>query len=363
MSAADLFHLQPSEFLNDTVIDLYLKKLERVRDTRSLLCALCASGRCIVRLPRPALQELSELMSKRVHFFNTFFYKKLAQRHVNTENSGKAQVRDADGFKAFERAAHDRVKNWTKHVDIFSKVRLSLRARCAFASTSSRCRPCDLNTQDFVFVPVHSGLHWSLAIICYPGVLQPPSDHEVIDIDGEPASNPAQPANPVAASPVTQEDVQAAALCAPDDPVIDMDIDAAAAPVAAEDFTAPPSAAETPPAVPPLKAPFILHLDSMSGGHSPSAFPSGALQREPPCLTRCNAGLISGKLRPYLAMEWERLALSNPESVPALSGLRTRSFAQDRLTVKKLVLPQQNNSSDCGCFLLTYLEVRSRQRN
>ena len=31
MSAADLFHLQPSEFLNDTVIDLYLKKLERVR--------------------------------------------------------------------------------------------------------------------------------------------------------------------------------------------------------------------------------------------------------------------------------------------------------------------------------------------
>ena len=31
VSAADLFHLQPSEFLNDTVIDLYLKKLERVR--------------------------------------------------------------------------------------------------------------------------------------------------------------------------------------------------------------------------------------------------------------------------------------------------------------------------------------------
>ena len=31
VSASDLFHLQPSEFLNDTVIDLYLKKLERVR--------------------------------------------------------------------------------------------------------------------------------------------------------------------------------------------------------------------------------------------------------------------------------------------------------------------------------------------
>ena len=33
VSASDLFHLQPSEFLNDTVIDLYLKKLERVRGT------------------------------------------------------------------------------------------------------------------------------------------------------------------------------------------------------------------------------------------------------------------------------------------------------------------------------------------
>jgi hypothetical protein len=41
VSAADLFHLQPSEFLNDTVIDLYLKKLERVRNIHSLLmCAL-----------------------------------------------------------------------------------------------------------------------------------------------------------------------------------------------------------------------------------------------------------------------------------------------------------------------------------
>jgi Ulp1 family protease len=35
VSASDLFHLQPSEFLNDTVIDLYLKKLERVRASAS----------------------------------------------------------------------------------------------------------------------------------------------------------------------------------------------------------------------------------------------------------------------------------------------------------------------------------------
>ena len=121
-------------------------------------------------------------------------------------------------------------------------------------------------------MPVHSGLHWSLVIICHPGVVPPSSaaaDHEIIDIDGEPANKP------VAASPVTQEDVQAAAPCAPDDSVIDMDVDAAR-PAAEDlaDLAAPSSAAEPPPAAPPLKAPYVLHLDSMSGGHSQGAFPS-----------------------------------------------------------------------------------------
>ncbi|KAJ9522797.1 hypothetical protein QJQ45_019785, partial [Haematococcus lacustris] len=40
-------------------------------------------------------------------------------------------------------AAHARVKKWTKNVDLFSK--------------------------DYVFVPIHEALHWSLALICHPG--------------------------------------------------------------------------------------------------------------------------------------------------------------------------------------------------
>jgi hypothetical protein len=56
-----------------------------------------------------------------VHFFNTFFYKKLAQKHTKTEGAGDGST--GDGFKPGERAAHDRVKKWTKHVDIFSKAR------------------------------------------------------------------------------------------------------------------------------------------------------------------------------------------------------------------------------------------------
>ena len=45
--------------------------------------------------------------------------------------------------------------------------------------------------------------------------------------------------------------------------------------------------------------------------------------------------------------------------MPARSGLRSRSFASDFLKFKRLTLPQQNNSSDCGCFLLTYIQVRA----
>ena len=203
-----------------------------------------------------------------MHFFNTFFYKKLSQRHGKPEGAAGGTV---DGFKPNERAAHDRVKKWTKHVDIFSKV------RCCAASAHAHPQPhatARVIMQDFVFVPVHSGLHWSLVIICHPGVVPPTSaaaDHEIIDIDGEPASKP------VAASPVTQEDFQAAAPCAPEDSVIDMDVDADK-PAAEDhaDLAAPGFAVEPPPAAPPYMAPFVLHLDSMSGGHSPGAFPSSA---------------------------------------------------------------------------------------
>ena len=67
-------------------------------------------------------------MSKRVHFFNTFFYKKLSEKE-NTKGKAAAAAAAAAGtestdkFKHSERASHDRVKKWTKNVDIFSKAR------------------------------------------------------------------------------------------------------------------------------------------------------------------------------------------------------------------------------------------------
>ena len=132
-------------------------------------------------------------------------------------------------------------------------------------------------------MPVHAGLHWSLVIICHAGALPPPTaaaDHEIIDIDGTPASEPPQAVNPEPASLLAEGDVKAAAPCAPDEPAL-MDVDAAAKPVADDIAAVPAAAAEPPPAAAPELSPFILHLDSLSGGHSPGAF-DWALQRASP---------------------------------------------------------------------------------
>ena len=66
------------------------------------------------------------------------------------------------------------------------------------------------------------------------------------------------------------------------------------------------------------------------------------------------------KLRPYFALEWERLFAAEPEhSVPGRSGAPHRVFDRDTMPCKKLSTPQQNNCTDCGCFLLSYIEARA----
>jgi sentrin-specific protease 7 len=46
-----------------------------------------------------------------------------------------------------DRDKYERVKKWTKNVDVFD--------------------------QDYLFVPIHDHAHWSVAIVCQPGELMP----------------------------------------------------------------------------------------------------------------------------------------------------------------------------------------------
>ncbi|XP_015379455.1 PREDICTED: uncharacterized protein LOC107173429 isoform X2 [Diuraphis noxia] len=77
--------------------------------------------------------ELSEENRKRSCIFSTYFY---------TALSKSINLADYRPSLSPSKIRHERVKKWTKHVDIFKK--------------------------DFIFIPINENAHWYLAVICYP---------------------------------------------------------------------------------------------------------------------------------------------------------------------------------------------------
>ena len=114
--------LQIGTFLNDTIIDFYLKHLQYTK--------------------------LSTTDRDRVHIFTTFWFSRLTSKPSPIEARKEPLQR-----------RHDKVKRWTRKVNIFEK--------------------------DFVVVPINENYHWYLCIICYPGLVQP-----VTMEDGEPCKVP-----------------------------------------------------------------------------------------------------------------------------------------------------------------------------
>ncbi|XP_051146715.1 probable ubiquitin-like-specific protease 2B isoform X2 [Andrographis paniculata] len=82
ISRDDIWLLQPKTFINDTLIDFYMKYL---------------------------LTKIKQEESHRFYFFNTFFFQKLVD--IGQDTSGPW-----DGGKAFQR-----VRKWTRHVNLFEK--------------------------------------------------------------------------------------------------------------------------------------------------------------------------------------------------------------------------------------------------
>lgn len=109
--------LAVDQYLNDVIIDFYLKYLHQ--------------------------EIMSPEQRERTHIFSSFFYKRLTatsarQRHIERElKMTAAQKR------------HNRVKSWTKNVDLFDK--------------------------DFIVIPINELSHWFLAVICFPGMDKPRS--------------------------------------------------------------------------------------------------------------------------------------------------------------------------------------------
>uniref|UniRef100_A0A803LV00 Ubiquitin-like protease family profile domain-containing protein n=1 Tax=Chenopodium quinoa TaxID=63459 RepID=A0A803LV00_CHEQI len=114
ISKRDVDLLEPDTFLNDTIIDFYIKYLEN---------------------------EIPSTERGRFHFFNCFFFRKLADPDKNPSGV-------FDG-----KAGYQRVRKWTRKVNIFEK--------------------------DYIFIPVNYNLHWSLIVVCHPGEVANFNDENV----------------------------------------------------------------------------------------------------------------------------------------------------------------------------------------
>ncbi|TWW81086.1 Sentrin-specific protease 7 [Takifugu flavidus] len=108
----DLQCLDSGLFLNDVIIDFYLKYL---------------------------LHKAAAAVTERCHIFSSFFFKQLTRR----DNASEGSIKDS----CQRQRRHQRVKTWTRHVDIFKK--------------------------EFLFVPVNQEAHWYLVVICFPGLMKP----------------------------------------------------------------------------------------------------------------------------------------------------------------------------------------------
>ncbi|KAH7946758.1 hypothetical protein HPB52_004175 [Rhipicephalus sanguineus] len=251
--SADLRCLREGQFLNDVIIDFYLKYL--------------------------LLERLSEEVRQRTHIFSSFFYPRLTQR-LNPRAPGQQGLTPAA-------RRHRNVRTWTRHVDIFAK--------------------------DFIVVPINQNAHWFLAVLCFPGLVAqvcPPQevvpnydDHTPLADNQSPAASPKTPEG-------TIDDGESVLESDPDDGT---ELEETGSPL-------PKGAAEA-----QTERAYILILDSLRGG-------------------LCGRSRIMTTLREYLTEEWK-------------AKKRTQlSFCSNNMHGYTPRTPQQGNYSDCGIYLLQYVE-------
>ncbi|XP_060944325.1 sentrin-specific protease 7 [Limanda limanda] len=261
----DLQCLDSRQFLNDVIIDFYLKYL---------------------------LHNASAAVAERCHIFSSFFFKQLTRR----DNASEGATSDT----CQRQRRHQRVKTWTRHVDIFKK--------------------------DFLFVPVNQEAHWYLVVICFHGLNEPkfeawPSpDSEMTKSHDETEELQEQDKAQRSKRP---NDTERAPQENPSDNV------------APETENTKEQLAKDPPPGPVrctektflktvvCKRPCILIMDSLKLSLHERVFKL---------------------LREYLQSEWEVRRGSS------------REFSPDQMKGSHCQVPRQDNSSDCGLYLLQYVE-------
>jgi len=282
--------LEAEQFLNDVIIDFYLKYLQHGKFSSI------------------------EAVKDRTHIFTTYFYKRLTTRPQY--GKGKTHpVEDNQNLTAAEKR-YDRVERWTKKVNLFEK--------------------------DFIVVPINEHAHWFVCVICFPGQIG------CVNADtGEgceaPASQSRARGNRVkrktVKKPMTigsttitrvipgsnmREDIKFLEddgsdrdeAEASDDDIEDDDEEAAVK--RTEEEVAAKLA---------VRQPCILTFDSLAGSSKARTHQT---------------------LREYLACEWKKKMVTQ--------GKEERAFNKDTMPGGSPRVQQQPNFSDCGIYLLQYIE-------
>ena len=123
----DLLRLSRGCFLNDQLIDFYLRYL-------------CDQGPTLLSaLQREVYGDnWSQGEKSRFYFFNQFFYTQLT-------DGLRGSLGESDEAAEKRRMLWKRLQRWTVGVDLMSR--------------------------DFLVIPINDSLHWSVAIVCNPGAL------------------------------------------------------------------------------------------------------------------------------------------------------------------------------------------------
>ncbi|KAM9798278.1 sentrin-specific protease 6 [Neosynchiropus ocellatus] len=307
----DLHCLNDREFLNDVIIDFYLKYL--------------------------VLEKLKKEEAQRIHVFSSFFYKRLNQRE-------RRALPDSSNLPIPKRK-HNRVKTWTRHVDLFQK--------------------------DFIFVPINESAHWYLAVICFPGLDAPLYEPNPLYHMATSASPPPEDTIPDHCRPLSPdkdglEDV--GDLPEASDGPMDDEVEWEGAEVRGQEASNGQTESQFSGELHRIQLsygagddPFTFSddqsscQDDCSEHDEPLSSDTNSLASQPtvckqPCILIMDSlrgparSSVIKTLREYLEVEWE-----------VRKGTQ-RSFGKDSMKGSSPRVPQQDNFSDCGVYVLQYVE-------
>ncbi|KAM6146899.1 sentrin-specific protease 7 isoform 3-T4 [Phoenicopterus ruber ruber] len=266
VTSEDLECLEYGEFLNDVIIDFYLKYL--------------------------VLEKVPKHLADRTHIFSSFFYKCLTRTEKNSEGDLKVSA---------AQRRHRRVRTWTRHINIFSK--------------------------DYIFVPVNEESHWYIAVICFPWLEE--AVYEEYPHQNSLYHQPQQsPLRSESEDTRTGSVLDLPGNCKDEE---EMDDNRSFFSKGSNEIAASASVLDSGISKISLsnskrqicKRPCILILDSLK---------AGSVQK------------TVQVLREYLEMEWEAKQKTH------------REFNDSTMIDLCPRVPKQDNSSDCGVYLLQYVE-------